>query len=41
MYIGNLPGQQGTQSIAAFCAKYGALYRYEMAEGWITLRVVL
>ena len=31
----------GTPSIAAFCAKYGALYRYEMAEGWITLRVVL
>ncbi len=31
----------GTQSIAAFCAKHGALYRYEVAGGWITLRVVL
>lgn len=30
----------GTRSISAFCKKYGALCRYEWAEGWFFLRVI-
>lgn len=31
----------GSQSIAAFCRKYNAMYRYETSDGWFLLRVVL
>lgn len=30
----------GSQSIAAFCQKYGALCRYELRDGWFFLRVI-
>ena len=31
----------GTQSIASFCEKYGALCAYEAKDGWFSLRVIL
>lgn len=31
----------GVQSISAFCQKYGAVYQFELTDGWFQLRIVL
>lgn len=31
----------GVQSIAAFCEKHGAVYQFELTDGWFRLRLVL